>query len=601
MRLLISLLCACFPLFSAAAWPGILASVGLAPDAAELLIGDSEQSRNLGFGSTPATVTVRRIIDSRQPELEIYWSPEAVISHFTLPLDARVFARERWTEAPVMAGLKRDDRIYLWLAADPGPHGFERYPYLLQALLDMGITPPAHGVRLWAFFDSSYRLRADPDILASQWRRAGIAAIHVASWHFYEPQRERDRWLEKLIEACHRNAVLVYAWIELPHVSEQFWQDHPEWREKTALLGDAHLDWRKLMNLQNQDCVKEIQNGIDRLIQRFDWDGINLGELYFESLEGHSNPARFTPFNEDVRREFQKRAGVDPVELFRSHAGNAKMMRQFLDYRAELTLKIQKEWLGILSGLRKQLPHLDLVLTHVDDQFDSQMRDLLGADAKSVLPLLDQHDFIFLVEDPATVWHLGPSRYPEIAKRYEKLTDRKDRLAIDINIVERYQDVYPTRQQTGTELFQLVHLATQSFQRVALYFENSILAPDLALLPAAASPVKKWARTPDTLTVESSQDVLVRWKGPAKVNGKAWPLYDGEFIRLPAGVHAVQAGEAGPQILDINAEVIHAEITAQGILLEYKSRTRAIVRMSDKKIRVLPAGHHTVYLTVATS
>ena len=24
----------------------------------------------------------------------------------------------------------------------------------------------------------------------------------------------------------------MYAWLEFPHVSEKFWDDHPEWREK---------------------------------------------------------------------------------------------------------------------------------------------------------------------------------------------------------------------------------------------------------------------------------------------------------------------------------------------------------------------------------
>ena len=43
----------------------------------------------------------------------------------------------------------------------------------------------------------------------------------------------------------------------------------------------------------------------------------------------------------------------------------------------------------------------------------------------------------------------------------QPLTPRSDKLAIDINVVERYQDVYPTKQQTGTELFQLVHLACE--------------------------------------------------------------------------------------------------------------------------------------------
>ena len=51
---------------------------------------------------------------------------------------------------------------------------------------------------------------------------------------------------------------------------------------------------------------------------RFDWDGVNLAELYFESLEGHDNPARFTPMNDDVRAEFQADvAGFDPLELFK--------------------------------------------------------------------------------------------------------------------------------------------------------------------------------------------------------------------------------------------------------------------------------------------
>jgi len=43
---------------------------------------------------------------------------------------------------------------------------------------------------------------------------------------------------------------------------------------------------------------------------------VNLAELYFESLEGIGNPARFTPMNDDVRREFRALGGVDPIDLF---------------------------------------------------------------------------------------------------------------------------------------------------------------------------------------------------------------------------------------------------------------------------------------------
>lgn len=553
-----------------------------------------------GVTATNEKVTVRRIVDARRPDLEIYWDSPVEIARFVLPAGATVFATERWTGAPVLAGWREGDCAFLWAATDPGPRGFERYPYLLQALTDLGIQPPARGVHLWAFFDSSYRLRADMDVMASRWRKAGISAIHVAAWHYWEPDTERDAYLTKLIETCHRHAILVYAWIEFPHVSEKFWQDHPEWREKTGLLGDAHLDWRKLMNLQNPKCEREVNTGMRALASRFDWDGINLGELYFESLEGYSNPARFTPFNDDVRSEFRAQAGFDPVELFAERANDAVSMRKFLNYRADLARRMQDEWLGVLDDIRRSSPGLDLVLTHIDDRFDTQIRDLLGADASKVLPLLDKHDFTFLVEDPATIWHLGPQRYPEIAKRYHALTAKRDRLAIDINIVERYQDVYPTKQQTGVELFQLVNLASRSFERVALYFENSILPPDIPLLAASAAGATRITPTGGGLEVEAARDVLIAWKGPAKVNGKPWPMWDGDYVRLPAGAHFVEPGTPGPypQVLDLNAKLIAAESSDNGTTIEYESRSRAIVRTAAGT-KMLPAGRQRIYLAAA--
>jgi hypothetical protein len=584
-----------------AAWSDVLSSIGVSAGApAGLSRLTIVTGAAVGVTAGDEKVTVRRIVDARRPGLEIYWDRPVEISRFVLPPGAAVFATERWSGAPVLAGWRDGDRATLWTATDPGPRGFERYPYLPQALADLGIQPPARGTHLWAFFDSSYRLRADMDVMASRWRKAGIAAIHVAAWHYWEPDAERDAYLTRLIETCHRHAILVYAWIEFPHVSEKFWQDHPEWREKTGLLGDAHLDWRKLINLQNPECARQVKAGTRRLASRFDWDGINLGELYFESLEGYSNPARFTPFNDDVRAEFRAQAGFDPVELFGERANDAVSMRKFLNYRADLARRMQDEWLGVLGEIRRESPGLDLVLTHIDDRFDTQIRDLLGADASKVLPLLDKHDFTFLVEDPATIWHLGPQRYPEIAKRYRALTDKRDRLAIDINIVERYQDVYPTKQQTGVELFQLVSLAARSFERVALYFENSILPPDIPLLAASAAGMPKISQRGEMLEVESGRDVSIAWKGPARVDGKSWPLYDGEFVRLPAGRHRVEKGEETPQILDLNAKLIAAESDANGVTIEYESRSRAIVRTREG-VRMLPPGRQRVYLTVGGS
>lgn len=599
----------------AGAWPKILSSVGLtetptgvasvfvvrgnSPLNAEqwlervrngaflVLEGESELAASFGFKAGAKRMVVRSARDERAPSLAIVWEKALEAPRFETPPDAHIFMRERWENAPLMAGLKRGAGGILWLAAPAGTEGHERFPYVIQALTDLGFEAPFRSARLWAFFDGAYRSRVDLDYFAERWRKSGISALHVAAWHYHEPDAQRDEYLRRLIRACHEHSILVYAWLELPHVSEQFWADHPEWREKTALLQDAQLDWRKLINLTNRDAFRAVSTGVRDLLGRFDWDGVNLAELYFESLEGYLNPSRFTPLNEDVRREFRAAQGYDPLELFdpgspRHPSKDASGMRALLEFRAELARRQQTEWIAEIEKVRRQRPQLGLTLTHVDDRFDTRMRDLLGADAARVLPLLEEHDFTFLIEDPATVWHLGPQRYPQIAKRYEPLTASRCKLAIDINIVERYQDVYPTKQQTGTELFQLVHLASGAFPRVALYFENSILKPDLALLPSAAAAVTKVEQTAGArLSLDSKYGTGVPWKGAAVVNGKLWPVRDDATLWLPPGPQVIEpASKDTPyRLTDFNGELRSAAATSKGLEFSYTSATRALARV----------------------
>lgn len=598
---------------SESSWPAVLSSVGHlrgpastatvfvarpgTPAAADwqqrvnagatlILEGSSPLAASFGFRPRVETVETVHLVDRHSPKLPVIWEHKTEIPYYDMPKDAQVFAKERWKNAPVTAGMKLGSGAVLWVALDPGKTGYERFPYLLQSLGDLGVTAPFRSARLWTFFDYSYRTRVDLDYLATKWRTAGISAIHVAAWHFYDGDRD-DNYLQRLIAACHRHGVLVYAWVELPHVSEKFWADHPAWREKTAALQDAQLDWRKLMNMQNPECVAAVRAGLETMTKNFDWDGINLAELYFESLEGAGNPARFTPMNDDVRRTFQATAGWDPIEIWGKH-NDAASLRRFLDWRADLTRQMQQDWLGVAEGFRKFRPDLDIVLTHVDDRFDTGMRDSIGADAGRVLPLLDTHDFSFLIEDPATVWNLGPQRYPEIAKRYQPLTKRQDKLAIDINIVDRYQDVYPTKQQTGTELFQLVHLASTAFRRVALYFENSILKPDMALLPAASAVVTSHTRDKQKTRIDSPYGVELDWAGEANVDGQPWPALSKSFVRLPPGAHTVERGSRRDLIhlIDLNAELKSAAYEAKRLTFEYSSDSRAIARFDRKPARV---------------
>jgi hypothetical protein len=628
----------------AGAWPAILSSIGLQRQPAGvsrvfvaragavassewkgrvergaflILEGESSLADTFGFRATKDQVRVTSLSDVHLPDLPVIWEKGLELPVFEMPPSAQVLARDRWNKAPLLAGMKMGAGGILWVEVSPGEHGYERFPYLLSALADLGLDPPFRSSRLWAFFDSSYRSRVDLDYFAAKWRKAGISVLHVAAWHFFEADPAGDRYLADLIQACHREGILVYAWLELPHVSEKFWDDHPAWREKTAVLQDAQLDWRKLMNLSNRDCFAAVSAGVEQLMGRFDWDGVNLAELYFESLEGIGNPSRFTPMNADVRREFQTSAGFDPVELFGLRKDQASR-RMFLDFRSELARRMQEEWLGKLEAIRKNKSHLDLVLTHVDDRFDSGMRDAIGAEASRVLPLLDSHSFTFLVEDPATVWHLGPERYKKIAGQYQDLTFHREKLAIDLNIVDRYQNVYPTKQQTGVELLQLVHSAAESFQQVALYFENSLLQPDLRLLPAAAATVTRIERLGQKTVVESGAGVGIAWRGPADVDGQPWPVAEADTLWLPAGAHTIAPSSQPAQLhlLRLNCELKGARSMGGSIEFSYRSSARAIA-VVDRLVRhvfvdgeevviqlagpmtiLLPRGQHVVTLSL---
>lgn len=635
---------------SQGAWPEALESLGLHESSAEtadilvlppgatgdyrsrvergaivILEGESPVAISFGIRASAKHLVIRSIVDAHAPKLGIVWEDAVMSPRFEVPPQATVFAREKWEQAPVMAGFRQGSGAVVWVATGLGSRGYSRYPYLPQALADMGFSVPFRSARLWAFFDSSYRARVDLDYFAPKWRAAGISALHVAAWHYWERDPERDAYLERLIVACHRNAIQVYAWIELPHVSEKFWNDHPEWREKTAIGQDAQLDWRKLMNLTNRDAFRAVSAGLQELAQRFDWDGVNLAELYFESLEGHENPARFTPLNRDVRGEFHAQAGFDPVDVFspdnaRFGARSPESLKKFLDYRAELARRQQAEWIAQVEQIRKTKPWLDLTLTHVDDRLDPTMRDRIGADTSKTLPLLAEHDFTFLVEDPATTWHLGPQRYTEIAGRYREVTPRPEKLAVDINIVERYQDVYPTKQQTGLELFQLVHASSEAFPRVALYFENSIAPVDLPLLSASAAIVERSERSGSKLVVESRTGVGVDTHGPVLVDGKPWPVRNRNTTWLPAGTHAVEDTTLEPilYVTDLNANLKSATATPDGMEFVYESSARALALLDRSPARVqidgeiasdviegqllkLPRGQHIVTITLAPS
>jgi hypothetical protein len=275
---------------------------------------------------------------------------------------------------------------------------------------------------------------------------------------------------------------------------------------------------------------------------------------------------------------------------------------------------MQADWLDLIDRTRSAKPYLDIVLTHIDDRFEPGIRDALGADVARSLPAIQARKSTLLVEDPATLWSLGPERYSKLAEKYRELTPDTRRIAVDINVVERYQDVYPTKKQTGVELLELVHEAASSFARVALYFENSLERQDLSLIPAAATTAKLAQDRNGVFRVEATEDTRVAWTGPVALDGKPWPIANDKSVLAPAGKHTLETSGARPavSISDFNGEIRTAVAATDRADLSYTSRSRAVAVLGSavssieldgepfsKKEQanssiLLPAGQHLV-------
>ena len=233
--------------------------------------------------------------------------------------------------------------------------------------------------------------------------------------------------------------------------------------------------------------------------------------------------------------------------------------------------------------------HLDLVLTHVDDRFDTRMRERIGADASARSAPARPARLHISHRGPGHRLEPRPRALPADRRRaIEPLTPDAEKLAIDINIVERYQDVYPTKQQTGAELFELVHIASDAFPRVALYFEARLPAQDLPLLAASGSRVDNLVRAGDKLAIESRSAHAVRFPGAAAIDGMPWPVAGQGTVRVPAGAHVLTPSSTRPpvSILDLAAELTSATATASASEIGYEAQARAWTLLDRKPARI---------------
>lgn len=609
-----------------------------------ILEKNSDLSQRLGITAAGPVLPVERVQDGYYPSVKMIWKKPGNYRRFEVAGNFEAFYTAEESGDPLVAGSYYGDGKILYFATlfDPiTDEGYGRYPFFIDLLQrHFELWPLARSETAEVYFEPGDREDVSIEDLVKLWKQHGFQKIYIAGWHVY-PDWTYD--YGRVIELAHENGMLVYLWLELPHVNQKFWDEHPEWREITATGREAIVDWRRLMALSDESCRQAVLTELDSLISRFDWDGINLAELYFESALGPESPDTFTPMHRSVREQFRKQAGFDPMLLFDSGSRhywkrNSTDYGAFQTYRKKLVVDLHRIFLTFLhQEAEKKDRDMEIVVTAIDNIHAVETGENTASDTRALLKLRDEVPFVLQIEDPQELWHLGPFRYRNLSNTYRPLVPL-DNLILDINIVPyREWDISlaPTQQPTGLELSQLIRSAQQQDNRVALYSESSIYDVDLPWVSYTLANHCHEELHPHQWRIDSPRKVLLNLDKDShkniKVNGKIWPAYYKGKTILPGDslvleplrpietIH--QVFTSSTRIVDISGELKDCRLTARGVDVSYSSDVinYVVINESPRTILLdgepvrpeithglpgysisLPAGEHQVQIFTAT-
>ena len=571
----------------------------------------------LGVHFYDSTVLIERVRDLLFPDELLRWRSGEVMNRFEMRDDDEVLAVDDVTETPVVIGRHYGDGRFILFGTrfDPASTGgFSRFPFLAHYVEKFfGLTPLVRREQLEMYFDPGFRHTVSIEQLVARWAASGIRIVHAGGWHEY-PRYTYD--YARLIRVAHANGILVYAWLEPPQVSQKFWQEHPGWREKNFKGENVRPSWRYPVALTDPACLAAALDDYRKLLTSYDWDGVNIGELYFEAGRGMRDPALMTPMHPSARAEFHREAGFDPIELF--EPGSPRFWRRdpaalaaFTRYRAAKLVQLHDVMLGLADSVAAAKPGFQVVVTVLDSLSAPELRSQLGVDAGRIAALRERHTFELQVEDPESMWSTDPRRYKAIAARYAGLVDPAA-LALDLNILsfrdESVVTPFPTRIQTGTESSWLLNSSASAASRVAIYSESSINQQDLTFLPsayAARTQVERvsggWAiRTPTPIVLQLATDTQEISLDGQRVR----TIGKGKFL-LPVGTYTVLENQptlqalqpAAPEshLLSITGDLLFERSSQRSVNFGYRSATRCIVTLARQPFALFIDSHETPF------
>ncbi len=571
-----------------------------------ILAGRSPLAERLGIAFEQRTIAISRVTDVEYAEQAFRWEPAEKLQPFEPPDDAAVFMLDSDSRQPVaFSGVLGDGRyVYLAVPLDTTTSlGIARFPYLAQHLEEaFSVRPRVTRPAIEAYFDPGYRSGQDRGRLINSWRRSGIRAVHVAAWHFW-PSYSYP--YADFIRECHQNGIAVYAWFEPPMVSKRFWDEHPEWREKTASGADGRVGWRYLMNLRNPQALQAALAFFREKMQ-FDWDGVNLAELNFDAADNLMDPQKFVPMNADVRGEFQRLHGFDPMLLFDANSPyfferNATARKAFLEYRIRLVTELHRAYFDEIKRIRAGRD-FEVVVTMLDSLHSKKLRAAAGVDSQEIARLVEQYGFTLQVEDPSEFWASSPDRYRDFGRTYLAMVKDPSRLMFDVNVVgDRVLGTspLPSPLATGAEFARLLESAAAPTGRAIVYAESTVTPQDWALASSVLASSARVTPRDGGWLVESPYAVAVRIstaRTSLYLDGRPWPAFDNGSVIVPRGSHLLSFSQPFFALLDfdqldlrlrwLSAELLSADSTSRGMLFSYTSPGRCIAVLNKQPYQV---------------
>jgi uncharacterized protein YdaL len=577
--------------------------------------GKSALAGMLGIRFASDQIMIRKVRDHYFPEEHITWPNPVPAFKFEPEYDDIAFCYDDVTKFPLIIGRNIDKGKMIFISSLFDPYtqrGYSLYPYLMIYMQEfLNLHPIVRRNKLETYFDPGFRTAFSVESLVSQWVEQGIHIVHAAAWHVY-PKFTYD--YKRLIDLAHANGILVYAWVEPPQVSQAFYNTHPEWREKNYLNHDVRPSWRYPVALTDDACLNAATTEYLSILNRYDWDGVNLAELYFEAGRGFEDAELFTPMHPSAKSEFKKLHGFDPEKLFDQSSRyywktNTAAKNSFVNYRAEKLSRIYDHFLGEFSKFCSKKNGFDLMVTCMDSYGSPELRENIGVDMNNIIALQNKYKFRLQIEDPENRWSSDPDRYYTIGRLYQKKIQDSSLLSLDLNILNfREQDslkAFSTTIQTGVESYLLINAAARGAGRFTIYSEASINQQDLALLPYAAAAQVQYSYIDGGMIFNSPYSFTIKLPSECQeilLDGNTTTSFRDNSFFIPAGIHKVIFSNGGitgfstrefqTKILSFTGNVLAASYGIKDLKIIYAAEGRNILTLNQAPTAIKIDGNY---------